>query len=79
MPDPTSADIPLEGFSPLMSRLANLEDLLMRLIYTTAHADASTAPTAPRPEMPHIARRRELKRGRRNSLEQQLIGGGVDA
>lgn len=79
MPDPTNEDFPLEGFDPLMSRLANLEDLLTQLIYATARADATGAPTAARPVLPHIARRREMKRGKRSALEAQLTPGGVDA
>ncbi|MEV6432570.1 hypothetical protein [Nocardia sp. NPDC051463] len=79
LPEPTSTDIPLEGFDPLIARLANIEDLLNRLIFVTAHADAAAAPSAARPEMPHLALRRELKRRKATALEMRLISGGGDA
>ncbi|MGV9540930.1 hypothetical protein ACWDSF_06355 [Nocardia beijingensis] len=75
----SSGSIPLEGFDPVIARLANIEDLLARLMFVTAHADPSGAPSAARPEMPHVARRRELKQKKAKSLEMRLIRGGVDA
>ncbi|WP_228002137.1 hypothetical protein [Nocardia australiensis] len=78
MPE-TAGPIPLEGFDPLISRLANIEDLLTRVMYATAHADVATAPTAARPEPPHIQRRRELKRDKANAMELRLIPGGDGA
>ncbi|WP_280368596.1 hypothetical protein [Nocardia abscessus] len=68
--------IPLEGFDPVIARLANIEDHLARLTYLTAHADPSGAPPASRPEMPHVARRRELKQRKARAIEMRLIPGG---
>lgn len=76
MPDPDPADYPLEGFDPLMSRIANLEDLVTRVLYATARVDPAGAPLAARPLPPHEVRRQELKRNKANSVELKLIPGG---
>lgn len=78
LPDSDAAAVPLEGFDPLIARLANIEDWLARLVFVTAHADPTGAPSALRPEMPHVARRREIKAAKRNAFEMRLIPGGVD-
>lgn len=69
-------EIPLEGFTPEIARLANIEDLLTQNLYAAAQADLRSAPTAARPELPHVARRRELKQGKARALEMRLIPGG---
>lgn len=76
MPEPTESDIPLEGFGPIEARLANLEDRLTQLIYAVAHADPAGAPHTPRPRMPHVVRRGELRRESSRAFELQLIPGG---
>lgn len=78
MPE-SAASIPLEGFDPVMARLANIEDYLARILFATAHADPSGAPMAARPEMPHVARRREIKQRKARAIEMRLIPGGANA
>jgi hypothetical protein len=79
-PEPEDSPLPLDGWDAHLSRLANIEDLLWRLIYVSAHSDPSGAPAADRPEMPHVKRRREIqaqrKDARRHRVEMQLIPGG---
>ena len=72
----TEPDIPLEGFGPVESRLANIEDRLTQVVYALGHVDPAGAPTTPRPRMPHIERRAEIKRDRDRAFELQLIPGG---
>lgn len=52
----------LEWWTPLRTHLVNIEDLLQRSMYVAAHADASTAPSAPRPIYPHMKRRKEIRK-----------------
>lgn len=60
-PEPAKPAPPrLEEFGPLRGDLADIKDLLWRLLYMTGHIDPKGAPTAPRPEMPWEARRSEL-------------------
>ena len=70
--------LPIEGFSPVLARLASLEDRLTQLLYVAAKAPTGSAPTAPRPTYPHHERREELRRRRMTRLELQLIPGGDD-
>lgn len=76
MPEDAEPEIPLEGFTALHTRLANIEDRLTQLTYVTAHSEAAAAPLTPRPRMPHIERRAEIKRERDRAFEEQLIPGG---
>lgn len=75
LPEPERTDPPMAGFTPLMARLANLEELLWRLIYVTARADPSGAPKASRPVIPHVKRREEIGRSRLRSAVSKLLGG----
>jgi len=76
LPEQEPGDLPMEGFTPLMGRLANLEELLWKLIYLTARADPSNAPKAARPIIPHVKRREEIGRTRLRSVVSKLLGGG---
>jgi hypothetical protein len=75
--------LPLDGWDAHLDRLANIEDLLHQLIYTTAHVDPSAAPTTLRPVLPHIKLRRERSEAqravKRSRIVDQLIPGGDGA
>lgn len=76
MDEDAEPEIPLEGFGPVEARLANIEDRLTQILYATGHVDPAGAPTTPRPRMPHIAHRAEIKRANDRAFELQLIPGG---
>lgn len=81
-PEPDEQEMPLDGWDQYLARMANIEDLLTRILYATLHTDPSAAPSAPRPEMPYVKRRKEIqsqrKDAKRRHVEMQLIPGGVD-
>lgn len=84
MPESDEADdLPLDGWNAYLDRLANIEDLLHQLIYTTAHVDPSAAPTTLRPVLPHLKLRREraeqARAVKRSLIVDQLIPGGDGA
>lgn len=68
-------EVPLEGFSLLAGRLASIEDRLTQILWATAKADPSSAPSVPRPEYPHLALREEQRRARMNLMTSKLTGG----
>ncbi|MBF6301165.1 hypothetical protein IU459_27005 [Nocardia amamiensis] len=74
--DAPAADVPLEGFDRLDGWAADILDRLTQIVYATLRADIATAPTTPRPTLPHITRRAEYKRQRDRAFELQLIPGG---
>lgn len=76
LPEPGPGDLPLEGFTPLMAKLTNLEDRLTQLIYAVSRLDPSSAPLAPRPVLPHEKRRQEMRLGWLRSAVSKLIPGG---
>lgn len=75
LPEPEPAEAPMEGFTPLIARMANIEELLWRLLYAVLRADPSTAPKAARPVIPHMKRREEVQRSRLRSVVSKLLGG----
>lgn len=68
--------MPMEGFTPLMAKLTNIEDRLVQVIYATLHQDPSNAPLSPRPVLPHEKKRNEMRRGWLRSAVGRLIPGG---
>lgn len=59
--DPAKPPAPeLEEFDPLRAELANIQDILWRILYAAGRADPKHAPSAPRPELPWAARRSEI-------------------
>ncbi|MBF6328730.1 hypothetical protein [Nocardia transvalensis] len=71
--DDDSNTVPIEGFGPIEARLANIEDRLIQLIYAVARVDSTAAPTAARPQYPHIHLREHARREDLRDLERQLI------
>lgn len=72
-PDDESADLPIEGFGLIESRLAALEDRVTQAVWLLAKADPAGAPRAARPVYPHIQMREDKRRARMTRLEHQLI------
>lgn len=68
-------EVPLEGFGPLLGRLASIEDRLTQLLWATAKTDPSAAPAVPRPQYPHLVLREDNRRARMNRLTSILTGG----
>ncbi|HMH59213.1 MAG TPA: hypothetical protein VK537_08530 [Galbitalea sp.] len=64
---------PLEEFDPIRGELANMQDILWRILYATMRADPKGAPTAARPEMPWEARQNELLAAKSLHLRSILV------
>lgn len=74
--DDGPAVVPIEGFGAVESRLANIEDRLVQLIYATLRTDSAGAPGAARPVYPHKEAREQKRRAGMRAFELQLIPGG---
>lgn len=72
-PDPKGSKPSIEEWDSLREMLSNTNDLLLKILYATAHDDPSNAPRVPRPEYPHQARRREIKREKRLALARRIV------
>ncbi len=64
---------PLEEFDPIRAELANMQDILWRILYATLRADPKGAPTAARPEMPWEARQNELLSAKSEWIRRQMV------
>jgi hypothetical protein len=76
--DDEPADLPIEGFGLLESRLAAIEDRITQAVWLAAKADPAGAPRAARPVYPHIQMRQDMHRARMTHMEHQLIPEGGD-
>lgn len=63
----------LEDFSPLRADLADIKDLLWRVVYAAAQADAKHAPTERRPELPWETRKSEIASARSRAVQAILL------
>lgn len=63
----------LEEFDPIRAELANIQDILWRVLFATLHTDPKGAPTAARPEMPWEARQNELLSAKSQHLRSILV------
>jgi hypothetical protein len=68
--------VPIEGFGSVESRLANIEDRLIQLIYAILRVDSSAAPTAARPVYPHQQAREDKRRADMRAFVLQLVPEG---
>ncbi|MFE2998663.1 hypothetical protein ACFXG4_27130 [Nocardia sp. NPDC059246] len=59
-PDPKPEPPRFEEFDSLRADLADLKDVLWRILYVSGRSDPKHAPTASRPELPWAARRSEM-------------------
>ena len=67
--------VPLEGFSALDGRIANLEDRITQLVALTARTGVGASELAARPEYPHIVERERVRRERLDDMIFRLTGG----
>lgn len=68
----SSAAPSLESWNPMREQLATITDVLLSILYATAH-DESTPPVSPRPEYPHMLRRQEIRREGLRELDMILV------
>lgn len=62
----------VESWNPMREDMARIADLLLAILYATAHDD-STPPSTPRPAYPHLLRRDEIRREGLRELDLILV------